>query len=326
MPLKIILIILVAAFPACCEILPACAHCGKDIKGDYLVYQGKNYHQVCFEEIVPKCDQCGESLAGQEYIRTEKGKYHERCYLEHEALKCGICGRPLTGKYLEDYWGNRYHSHHEEELERCGYCSRLMSEAVTGGGYKYEDGRKICGICNESAVMQVEEAAVRGREVQRLLAANGISVDVSQIPIHLVDRKRLSILSGTDSPHEMGFCHSVTTTRNERIIAQTNDIYILYGLPERTFEGILAHEMLHAWMNLNVRREVSAKIAEGLANYCSYLIFSRYDDKIAEYLLSNLQDSDDPVYGDGYRAVKRSVERYGLGRVLESVKRDGRAP
>lgn len=321
-----LLYILLTALPAFSEALPNCAYCGKEIKGNYLVYEGKNYHSACFEKIVPKCGHCGESLAGQEYVKTENGQYHESCYFEHVALKCDICSQPITGNYTEDYWGNKYHSHHENELERCDYCGRLMAEHITRGGYVYDDGRHICGICNETAVSTIGEAENIGREIQRFLAAEGISVDVSKIPLHLVDRKRLGILSGTVSPHEMGFCHSVTTTRNDQIIARSDDIYILYGVPARTFEGILAHEMLHAWVHRNAKEELPKKVSEGMANYASYLVFSQYDDKIAEYHMSSMMESNDPVYGDGFREVKRSVERYGLRRVLESVENRGKLP
>jgi hypothetical protein len=73
-------------------------------------------------------------------------KYHEKCYNQSVALKCDLCGEVINSEYIIDYWGNNYHAYHEDTESRCDYCGRFISGNLSKGGFKYNDGRVICGI------------------------------------------------------------------------------------------------------------------------------------------------------------------------------------
>ena len=300
-----------------------CARCNKTIKGEYIIFEGKNYHPACFEIIVPKCSVCGESLAGDQYVVTDKGKYHQRCYEQHIALRCDVCGLPLEGTYKEDHWGTKYHLEHEHELDRCAYCARFICQSVTGGGYDYDDGRHVCAICYKSAVTEKWQVYAAVERVRSLLAKHSISVDMAEIPVSLVSPQQLSALSGVDSDDEMGFCKLLNTVYAGETIARSHSVFILIGLPELVFEGVLAHEMMHAWLNLNCRKLPPPRHTEGSANYASYLTYSQYDNDFARYLIQSLEKSPDPLYGEGYRQIKKYVDRHGLPSLLITLKLTG---
>ena len=65
---------------------------------------------------------------------------------------CSICLNKLDGNYLIDIWGNKFHQRHENESYYCNSCSRLISEALTHGGYKMIDGRYVCNLCYPNLV------------------------------------------------------------------------------------------------------------------------------------------------------------------------------
>ena len=65
---------------------------------------------------------------------------------------CSICLTILHENYLIDAWGNPFHTKHEKEGVFCNSCSRIISESITQGGYRYNDGRHICSLCQISVV------------------------------------------------------------------------------------------------------------------------------------------------------------------------------
>ncbi len=321
--LNIALLSFLLNFPVTSQTIIKCRYCGKRIIGKYVVYQGENYHFGCYEIVVPRCQHCGEPLEG-EYIEYEGRKYHESCYMNFVALRCDLCGKPLRGKYIEDFWGTKYHPEHT--VDRCEYCSRIISKNTTGGGFIYPDGRKICALCDRTAIMDGDDVDPVCENLESFFASQGIRVDIDRIPVHLVDRETLAVLSKDYSSNELGFCHYEKTTINGRTASQSNTIYVLYGLPLRTFEGVLAHELMHAWINLNARRQPSPQLNEGSANYLAYLVYSRYDDKLARHLMANIAESEDPIYGDGFRMVKKYVDNYGFRALLKRLKTDATLP
>ena len=52
---------------------------------------------------------------------------------------CTVCLHKLNNNYLIDAWGNKFHDYHEDHGHYCDSCSRLISEAITHGGYKTID-------------------------------------------------------------------------------------------------------------------------------------------------------------------------------------------
>ena len=337
------------------NILPAqqanCAYCGGRIKGEYVRYEGKYYHKFCYEKVAPRCAYCKEIIEGEyvyfedkiyhkqcylnhialrcaicreliegDYVENDGKKYHKHCYLEHIALHCTICGEPITSSYKTNFWGDEYHTEHDDEYSRCDYCQRLITEKTTGGGRKYSDGRHICNLCYEDAVLTDAKALSLFREVQSKLDARGIDVDLSKVPLFMVDKFELAEKSGDYNPKELGFTSYEETSMNGEMIARSNVIYTLTGLPEMIFKGVVAHEMMHVWMNLNTDHGHSPSLCEGAANYASYLIYSKESGKYAEFLIDVLNKDTDSIYGIGYRKVKNYIDQNGLYAFMKYLK------
>ena len=345
--LSILLMLSSSAF----AMLVKCSNCGRGIKGEYILYDDKFFHKSCYEQVAPRCVSCNEILEGEyvyadakayhkycyldnialrcvicseliegNYMEHEGGKYHQHCYLENVALKCDICSEAIDGPYIVNFWNDKYHSSHDNEYPRCDYCQRLIAKTTTGGGITYNDGRNICNSCYKTAVFSNVKAQKIFEEIRSVLHGKGISVDITDVPLYVVDRAELADKSNDTNPKELGFTACDEASMNGEIISRRNSIYILAGLPELIFRGVLAHEMMHVWINVNTEHNQKPPLSEGAANYASYLIYSNQEGKYAEFLLDVLDKDKDRIYGDGYRKVKNYVRQNGLFAFLKYLK------
>ncbi|KAH9758541.1 protein da1-related 1 [Citrus sinensis] len=130
-------------------------------------------------------------------------------------------------------------------------------------------------------------------------------------------------------------------------------ILILYGLPRLLTGTILAHEMMHGWMRLQGFRTLSPDVEEGICQVIAHwwLISQlksskkvtptssssaagtskkgtgpKFDKKLGEFFKHQIETDASPVYGDGFRAGQHAVQKYGLGRTLDHIRRTGRFP
>jgi len=294
-----------------------CSHCGKPIEGQYIEFDGGAYHPQCYDKISLKCHYCGEVIEGY-YLKDTRGNaYHQDCFKKNVADKCSVCGKPIIGQYRIDIWGNEYHLEHEKDFPRCEYCKRLVSPRLTGGGKKFEDGRVICNICLNEGVYNGHHANVVVIEIQNFLALKGINIDMTNVPVHLVKRQKLTELAGGFDSKDLGFTKFDKISIAGYDLRIKNVIYIQEGLPERLFRGVLAHEMMHVWLNENCEQQHSERLAEGSANYLAYLVYSSRDDTWSKFLLQNLMEDNDTVYGEGFKLAKNFVDNNGFGSLLQ---------
>lgn len=296
-----------------------CAKCGKPIEGSWIVYNGKKYHSQCTPL---RCTICGKALSG-EYFSDKGGKYHKSCYLQHKALVCSVCKQPIiSGKYVTDVWGNRSHEfHNNEKIQTCDYCSRVISSATSDGGYRYDDGRIVCGICKRSIVDDNEEAAGCLPGVLKILSASPASfIDIPRdIPIQLVDRFTLNRLKGGKSTgQDQGLTKSSVIYEGKRVIRTEHRIYILVGIPRLEFEAVLAHELLHVWLIKN-NIDLPGKEKEGFCNLGCALVYRADGSKLGKVLLNKMKDNPDPVYGKGYRMMNERLQDLGWKTLKKSI-------
>jgi LIM domain/Protein DA1 len=274
-----------------------CNYCGKKITSEYIVVDGKPYHQKHF-----KCANCNKPIVGE--YSSKNGKYFDKeCYEKLYALKCSICNESINGKYLIDNFGLKYHKYHESELERCNNCNRLISERTTHGGVKYSDGRNICNICTNKKLNSIYEFNRSLNKVISRLNNYGLTFNKSSIELKTVDLNELQNISGNRySKSIQGFTH----TRIEKIGSKTtfeHTVYVLNGIPEKNVESTMAHELMHIWISENLDHKLSRQFEEGSCNYISYTYLkSDYSDD-AEAIIKQLEDNPDKVYGDGFRKV-----------------------
>ena len=297
-----------------------CAWCGELLGDRWQEYNNKKYHPDCYRlHVQSYCGVCGRPIEGK-YYEDENGKYHESCYKNYILDKCCVCGLPLEGKYIVDPWGNKAHATHKgKKTITCDSCSIIISNETSNGGYKYSDGRHICGYCRATAVDDNGTAQLLLKKVLKSLSSKGMKNIPKNIPIDLVNRKELNKLSGSwHSSNTKGFTKTKNLLMNNIKTSSSYNIYILHGLPELEFKGTLAHELLHVWINEH-DVELSHKNTEGFCNLGSALIYESEGGKFSEILLNNLDKDPDPVYGDGYRDMKEILEKYGWKGLIKNL-------
>jgi len=296
-----------------------CASCGKVLKGTWMEHENKRYHHHCLDL---RCDICGKQMT-EGFVRNKDGKYHQQCYLQKKAPRCNICAGAIVGNYIKDIWGNISHPlHMGRKPLACDCCSRFIGPDTSEGGFKYSDGRHICGICQNTAVSSMLQINSILNRVRKKLTdvSSAFTIIPAHVPVKLVDRYSLQRLGKYRTPERgMGFTVSNITKENGKRVKIEHTVYILFGLPRIQFESVLAHELFHVWLNEQDIR-ISPKESEGFCNLASALIYQADTSELARHLLEKMHQDPDPVYGDGYRKMHKTLQQLGWQRLLKRMR------
>jgi hypothetical protein len=297
-----------------------CGYCNRVISGQYVEAEGVYYHPEHF-----LCAQCNRPING-DYVSYQGKNYHHRCYKLHVALRCSLCGQVIDGEYIYDYWGNAYHAWHQGKTPQCEYCNRFISEELTGGSATYRDGRTVCGICRRSAVTSEHRAQLLMEEVAGLLGKFGMSVDTEHLKLHLLDLD--GIKEKTGQYHSLqGYADYRETSRLFGLVREHDiNVYVLWGMPEAEVISTLAHELTHVWQFRHGRTDNDPALCEGSSNLAAYLVCRQYADPYFAYVIEKLQKNNDPVYGEGFRRVKRLADDSGITNWLTWLAEHDRLP
>jgi hypothetical protein len=117
-------------------------------------------------------------------------------------------------------------------------------------------------------------------------------------------------------------CHDETlglTISRIAIGKEKHEIQILYGLPILLSTGIIAHELLHSWLNRNGLRPEPA-ICEGLCELGAGLVYKRSNTSFGEFLFQKLERNTLTIYREGFKIMKNILETNGWQTVREYVK------
>ena len=100
-----------AAGPDCC------AGCGKPLVGAAIsLGNGKNYHPECFV-----CCECGKGIRGQ-YMMVDGKFVCGSCFEEKHRETCAACGKPVDGQYV-GVGDKNYHP----ECFKCSKCNKQIT-------------------------------------------------------------------------------------------------------------------------------------------------------------------------------------------------------
>ncbi len=240
---------------------------------------------------------------------------------------CAACGKEIgPGRYLQDQWKANYHVQHQN-VARCYYCARGISQFNTGGGVRYTGGREVCNICQQTAVTDPAAAEAAMDRVRSRMAAWGLVFEYGEIPVRLVDQNTLNRLYGRSSMHD-GRINGLTTkrwTKDEtgKVLSREVSISMLHGLPMEVFEKTMAHELMHAWMFLDKQPEHLPQLEEGVCNLAAYYVLQESASDLADFMREAMWKSKDPVYGHGLRRAITFVQRNefsGLVKMLRANK------
>ncbi|HEX5133514.1 MAG TPA: LIM domain-containing protein, partial [Candidatus Krumholzibacteria bacterium] len=203
-----------------------CAACGEPIEGAYFSTKGRLYHAEHF-----RCAYCDREIRGA-YSEYQGKVYHNDCFQNHVALRCALCDALIRGEYIQDFWGNSYCQSHDGVAPVCDSCGRFVSEKITGGGVRYDDGRFVCNICRPQSITDIDELLELVHEVAVQMKTFGMDVDYNGIKIDLIGREQMQQLSGHHSAGLRGF----TDYREDfRVFGFSKNrrmhMYLLYGMP-----------------------------------------------------------------------------------------------
>ena len=220
------------------------------------------------------------------------------------SINCDICREAIDNNYFKDAWGNKYHSYHKKDGNFCSTCSRMISIRLTGGGFQFNDGRYMCKLCETSMITERQKAKSID-SVIKLLNKKGIDITSNGIEVSMVDRKTLQKSIIHLSNHNEETVKAITILDNNKY-----RINILWGLTELEFESVLAHELLHVWVDYNNIKLNEGKL-EGFCNLGAAMIYKHYNNQLAKVLLQSMENNDDPIYGRGYKYMSSMLKIHG---------------
>jgi hypothetical protein len=297
---------------------PVCAACNEPLDGNFFRTKGVYYHPEHF-----RCAECDREIRGS-YSEYDGKVYHNGCFQDHVALRCSLCNAIIQGEYVQDYWGNSYCHHHSGEAPVCDSCGRFISDDITGGGVRYDDGRFVCNICRPTSITDITELLELVHEVAEYMKEFGMDPDYNGVRIHLVGRDRMQQLSGHHADGLRGFTdyredfRVFGFSKNRRM-----DMYLLYGMPRMEIISTVAHELAHIWQFNRGRFRNERDWAEGSCNYAAFLVLGRYPGRESSFFRLSLTRDTDDVYGDGFRRVRTMAEAEGTRNWLHYL---GRTP
>ncbi len=279
---------------------------------------------VPFQVAELACAYCKRPITDT-YVTSHGKTYHERCFVDHVAPKCVVCGKPITSDFLRDPWGNAFHSEHQGQTPQCAYCSRILSTTSSRGGWGYGDGRTVCGICVASAINDLPRARTLAASTRKALGSFGLKLNYGEVPLEIGDRtwltsvrsQRQTLLTLSEAT---AFTSTMTKTLNGKVVSKSVSMYVLNGMPQDIFKGTMAHELMHAWNHLNCQVRHTPALEEGSANFVETLVLGRLGTSDAKHQIRAIEKSTDPSYGEGYRRVKRLVADLGFEALLETLK------
>ncbi len=300
-----------------------CARCGKLLDQKWQVLDDRKFHAECLkqhlQEIHMICDICKKPITGK-YTKDQSKNYHIDCLRNYKLTRCAVCEKPIEGRMLIDPWGNKAHEKHEDhQTVTCSSCMRIISSITSKGGFRYSDGRTICGICKPTVVEKNNVIMKSRNTVLSLLYSIGITDIPVNIPINIVDMENLKKYSkSSPTSDSKGFTSCLTTYKNNQAISKSQAIYILNGLPLLEFNGVLAHEIMHVWLN---ERDIklTAPETEGFCNLGTMKVYQDDGTEFAKILLENMEKDQDPIYGDGYQNMKKQLEAVGWGKLIQMI-------
>jgi hypothetical protein len=300
-----------------------CARCGKLLDQKWQVLGDLKFHDKCLKQHLQQihmiCDICKKPITGK-YTKDNSKNYHIDCLRNYKLTRCAVCEKPIEGRMLIDPWGNKAHEKHgDHQTITCSSCMRIISDKTSKGGFRYPDGRTICGICKPT-VVEKDNIIMKSRNtVLSLLYSIGITDIPVNIPINMVDMENLKQYSKSSPKSDSkGFTTCLTTYKNNQAISKNQAIYILNGLPLLEFNGVLSHEMMHVWLNERDIKLTDPE-TEGFCNLGTMKVYQDDGSEFAKILLDNMEKDKNPIYGNGYQDMKKQLEALGWDKLIHRI-------
>jgi hypothetical protein len=276
-----------------------CHLCGHPLTGRFALYgNGLVVCATCWQTC-PRCERC--SIPARHLQERGGARLCERCY--HEVQLCACCGRALlAGPYFQsDSQPNvRYCVQCVQQRPRCDLCQAPVNER--GRVLPGRDGQSYrCASCFAEAVESLDTARALYRATwEGLRREPGLNIPL--LPeLHIGERALLRSLQSRSEPVLPG--HTTEQQPVDHALGifvregEHWDIYIEHYLPRNLFQAIAAHELAHAWQELQGLSGQALLIREGFAEWVAY----RYLLLLGEEQLAARLMRQPGLYGEGLR-------------------------
>jgi hypothetical protein len=213
---------------------------------------------------------------------------------------CPACGKTMTPTAGVSLTGQYFCSRHDGEPP----CIACMAPADPRG-------RTEVRLCRQCAVTTVSTQ----QDVKRLLPA--IAAQLGELSIRTITPVRVRLVSRSEmqsaGPSE---ALGLTISRATDVV----DLMVMRDLPVIKFGSTVAHEVMHAYLTQQRFPPLPEPVAEGLCQLLAYAWVRRQSGPAAQAETHLIKETPNPVYGDGFRRARASVERVGVRKTLEHVR------
>lgn len=306
-----------------------CHLCGRELMGQFFVYDGDLVCCAACQRTRPRCARCSRPLddAAIAQNRATPGAPALCARCQREAKRCGGCGQPIVDQQwysleeLLEYTGERHFCPScWQRRPRCDVCrAPVGSSPVT-----LDDGQFRCALCAASMVRdELSARGVFGEAIEgvarlaggRLRVLPRLAV-ISRREMGEV-RRRLGEPAAAIAAETGGSLHVLG------LYVRTGDratIYAERALPRDLLLGTLAHELGHAWQADHAPYVRDPELCEGFAEWAAHGVL------VARGLLgmaARLTRRDD-AYGRGLRRYLAAERAGGRAAALALARGQGR--
>jgi len=277
-------------------------------------------------EKLPRCQRCSKQLDNSNIKQAGAYNFHISCF------KCLVCDKNFkTGEKLKiDEWGGLVHTSHFHKAKMCDTCSKIISFGKVTSQQILKDGRITCLSCSSDGIYDVKRMEEVRRRVWRTISSLGINLPVGDVIIRLVgkdviDRKALKINARGNLRGLTLTTYKIVSNGKSTNTTFNHEIFVLYGMPYIECSSVLAHEYAHIWLNERFIED-AAPVVEGFCNLVSEAILLKEKGKLASIIRENMKQSDNPIYGAGYRRMKERLSILGWPTLIAELKKKSKPP
>jgi len=273
------------------------------------------------------CPVCSLTFGRGRRVRVGNESLHPECARSRSASHCTFCGRALEGTYLVDDLGGAYCPRHATEYPKCRYCHKLFRSGDPPL-HRPPDMIGTCPTCARSAVTDAQTALALGREPFEWITSSGLSLRAEAGRIRLTAHPTAApTVQWTAADRCLGATRVSIQDSGPAEKKATVDVNELeYGLPATLFRGVLTHEWGHVWLYENGVFGLPPPEDEGFCQLLEWGYLSFEDSVLARHALRTMRDSDDPVYGAGFRTAKAVADALGFPALAQSLRQAKRYP
>jgi hypothetical protein len=101
---------------------------------------------------------------------------------------------------------------------------------------------------------------------------------------------------------------------------------MLQGLPLPLFQGVFVHELGHVWLVQHGIVNLPIMDEEGFCELLSHRHYLEMGSQADLFYAERIAKNGNPIYGDGFRKLKKLEERVGFAQIIKPLLRKKKLP